>query len=48
MKNENEIKFIVDGIYVTASHSIKDIIENEAAFIERVSSVINCTNLNQM
>ena len=46
--DENEIKFIVDGIYVTASHSIKDIIENEAAFIERVSSVINCTNLNQM
>lgn len=45
--DRNEIKFIVDGIYVTKSHSMKDIIENEAAFIERVSSVINCTNSNQ-
>ncbi|MEN9898277.1 MAG: hypothetical protein RLZZ66_1926 [Pseudomonadota bacterium] len=46
--DKNEIKFIIDGIYLKESHSMKDIIENEAAFIERVSSVINCTNLNQM
>ncbi len=38
---KNEIKFIVDGIYVTKSHSMKELIKNEATFIERISVVIN-------
>lgn len=37
---KNEIKFIVDGIYVTKFHSMKELIKNEATFIERVSCVI--------
>jgi 5-methylcytosine-specific restriction endonuclease McrBC regulatory subunit McrC len=46
-KEENEIKFIVDGIYVEEAHVMQDIIKNEEVFINRISSVINCTNSNQ-
>lgn len=39
--NDNEIKFIVDGVYVSENHSMEELIKNEKAFIERVSCVIN-------
>ena len=39
--DENEINFIVDGIYVSESHSMKELIKNEEAFIARISQVIN-------
>jgi 5-methylcytosine-specific restriction enzyme subunit McrC len=39
--NENEIKFIVDGICVYENQSMKELIENEMDFIERVSTSIN-------
>lgn len=39
--NENEIDFIVDGIYVSESQSMKDLIINEDAFISRIALVIN-------
>jgi len=42
--NENEVKFIIDGIYVSENHSMKEQIENEKAFIDRVSNIINKTN----
>lgn len=38
---DNEIKFIVDGVYVSEDHSMEELIKNEKAFIERVSCVIN-------
>lgn len=39
--NENGIKFIVDGICVFENQSMKELIENEMDFIERVSTSIN-------
>jgi len=39
--DENEINFIVDGIYVSESHSMKELIKNEEAFIERISQIID-------
>ena len=36
-----EIHFLVDGVFTSTNQSMKDLIENEEAFIERVSSVIN-------
>jgi 5-methylcytosine-specific restriction enzyme subunit McrC len=39
--NENEINFIVDGIVVSKDQSMKDLIENEDAFVNRIASVIN-------
>lgn len=39
--NENEISFIVDGIYVSENHSMKELIKNEEAFVSRITSVIN-------
>lgn len=39
--NENEIKFIVDGVYVNENQTIKDLIKNEDAFVNRIASVIN-------
>ena len=38
---ENEINFIVDGINVSENHSMKELIKNEEAFIERISQIIN-------
>jgi 5-methylcytosine-specific restriction endonuclease McrBC regulatory subunit McrC len=38
---ENEIKFIVDGVYVSENHSMSDLIKNEEAFANRIASVIN-------
>jgi 5-methylcytosine-specific restriction endonuclease McrBC regulatory subunit McrC len=42
--DENEVKFIIDGIYVSEFHSMQELIKNEEAFIDRIASVIN-TNL---
>lgn len=42
--NENKINFIVDGIYVSDSLSMKDLIKNEEAFVSRIASVINKNN----
>lgn len=39
--DENEIIFIVDGIYVSENHSMKELIKNEEAFIERISQIID-------
>jgi 5-methylcytosine-specific restriction endonuclease McrBC regulatory subunit McrC len=39
--DENEINFILDGIYVSESHSMKELIKNEEAFIERISQIID-------
>lgn len=38
---ENEISFIVDGIYVSENHSMKELIKNEEAFVSRIASLIN-------
>lgn len=38
---ENEINFIVDGIYVSENHSMKELIKSEEAFLSRIASVIN-------
>ncbi len=37
----NEIKFIVDGIYVSENNSMEELIKYEKAFIERVFCIIN-------
>ncbi|MDX9695238.1 MAG: hypothetical protein RBT49_05560 [Bacteroidales bacterium] len=39
--NENKINFIVDGIYVSESQSMKDLIIKEEEFVSRIASVIN-------
>jgi 5-methylcytosine-specific restriction enzyme subunit McrC len=39
--NENEINFIVDGVYVNENQTMKDLIINEEAFVSRIASVIN-------
>ncbi len=39
--NENEVNFIVDGIYVSEAHSMKELIKNEQAFLSRIASVLN-------
>lgn len=39
--NENEINFIVDGIFVSERQSMKELIINENAFVSRIASVIN-------
>lgn len=44
--NENEINFIVDGIYVSEDQTMQELIRNEEAFIERISIIINKTNNN--
>ncbi len=38
--NSNDIKFIVDGIYVSENLSMKELIENEDAFVKRITSLI--------
>ena len=38
---ENDIKFIVDGIYVFENQTMKELIKNEMDFVERVSNRIN-------
>jgi len=38
---DNEINFIVDGIYVSENHSMTELIKNEEAFVTRIASVIN-------
>lgn len=38
--DENEINFIVDGIFVNENQSMKDLIKNEDAFVERISSIM--------
>ena len=37
----NDTNFIIDGISVSENQSMKDLISNEEAFIDRISSVIN-------
>ena len=39
--NENEVNFIVDGIYVSDKHSMKELIKSEEAFVGRIASAIN-------
>jgi len=39
--NNNEINFIVDGIHVSESQSMKDLIISEDAFVSRIAAVIN-------
>jgi len=39
--NENEINFLVDGIYVSENQPMKDLIKEEIEFVSRVASVIN-------
>lgn len=39
--DENEINFIVDGIFVSERQAMKDLIVSEDAFVNRISSVIN-------
>ena len=39
--DENEINFIVDGIFVSESQSMKELIKKEDAFVNRIASVIN-------
>lgn len=39
--DENEINFIVDGIYVNENQTMKELIMNEEAFVGRIASVIN-------
>lgn len=38
--DENEINFIVDGIFVSETQSMKDLIKEEDAFVNRIASVI--------
>ncbi len=45
--DNNEVKFIIDGIYVSEQQTMKELIENEDKFIERVSSIINMTNTDR-
>lgn len=40
-KGEQEINFIVDGIYVNENQTMKELIINEDAFVSRIASVIN-------
>jgi len=39
--DENEVKFIIDGIYVPENHSMQELIKSEEAFVWRLSSIIN-------
>jgi len=39
--DENEVKIIIDGIYVSENHSMQELINNEEAFVGRLSSIIN-------
>lgn len=39
--DENEINFIIDGIFVSESQSMKELIKKEDAFVNRIASVIN-------
>ena len=38
---ENEIDFIIDGIHVSEDQSLKELINNEEAFIKRISDKVN-------
>lgn len=38
--DSNNIKFIIDGIYVSESLTMKELIDNEKAFVERIASSI--------
>ena len=38
--NSNEIKFIVDGIYVRNDQSMKALIEAEKVFIQRITNTL--------
>ncbi|MEO6230875.1 MAG: hypothetical protein ABJB11_21750 [Ferruginibacter sp.] len=39
--DDNEVQFIIDGIYVSENHSMQELIKNEEAFVGRLSSIIN-------
>jgi 5-methylcytosine-specific restriction enzyme subunit McrC len=41
--DKNEMKFIVDGIFVHQNQSMKELIEAEKSFVERISSKLNTT-----
>lgn len=38
---DNEINFIVDGVYVNENQTMKELIKKEDAFVNRIASVIN-------
>lgn len=38
---DNEINFIVDGVYVNENQTMKELIKNEEAFLNRIASGIN-------
>jgi 5-methylcytosine-specific restriction enzyme subunit McrC len=40
--DNNNIKFIVDGIYVDENQTMKDLIQTEGEFIARIASVLDC------
>jgi 5-methylcytosine-specific restriction enzyme subunit McrC len=44
--NINDIAFIIDGIFVKDEHTIKDVINNEQAFIIRIKKIIGGSELN--
>lgn len=37
---ENKMRFMIDGIYVSENHSMQQIIENENKFLKRISDVV--------
>jgi len=39
--DENEVKFIIDGIYVSENHSMQELIKNEEAFVGRLKKRFN-------
>lgn len=39
--DESDTQFIIEGIYVSENHSMQELIKNEEAFINRISSIIN-------
>ncbi|SFQ15548.1 5-methylcytosine restriction system specificity protein McrC [Parafilimonas terrae] len=39
--DDNQVQFIIDGIYVSENHSMQELIKNEEAFVGRLSSIIN-------
>lgn len=41
--NNNDVPFIVDGVYVHENQTMKDLIENEDIFIKRMTKMINST-----
>lgn len=39
--DENEISFIIDGIFVSQNQSMNELIKSEQEFVERIASIIN-------